>query len=210
MIAAPELAGPWSGPVVLIALAVAAALVASPLGFRAPGAVGPTGVARVAGRFAFYALALALSLPTLAAGAALLAPPPLGFWLAVLPPFLVALACLLVGLRSHDVDPLARGEAMLVAATVAAFAAGLSLPNGQGAPLVGTLALVFLGAGRIVRGSAHGARAVHLEGLVVVLLAIAAKLAASMLEPALKAGALLAAIAAATVAIVTFERRLQK
>jgi len=207
MLPTPEVAGPWTGAIILTGVALAAALVASPLGFRDPAAAKATAFARIVGRIAFYGLALALSLPWFAAAVRLLEPPPLGFWLAAGPPFLLAAVSVLVGLKRHDVDPLARGEAMLVAATTLAFAAGLSLPSGQGAALVATLALLFMGIGRLVRGSSHDDRALFLEGLVVVLLAVAARLAASGLEPTLRTGAIVAAIAAATVAVVAFERR---
>jgi hypothetical protein len=207
MIPPVEMTAPWSGAVVLTGASLAAALAAAPLGFRAPEAARATGAARVLGRWVFYALALALSLPWFAASVRLLEPPPPGFWLAAGPPFLVAAVCVLVGLRRHDVDTLARGEAMLIAATTLAFAAGLSLPSGQGAALVATLSLLVLGVGRIVRGSATHVRTVFVEGLVVVLLAVAARLASSMLEPALRLGAIVACVAAATVALVAFERR---
>jgi hypothetical protein len=208
MVTPVEVAGAQaSGAVVLTGVCLAAALVASPLAFRSPQAATATGVARVLGRVAFYALALALSLPWFVAGARFLAPPPLTFWAAAAPPFLVAAASVLVGLRRHDVDSLARGEAMLVAATALAFAAGLSLPGGQGATLVATLSQLFLGAGRIVRGSSAGDRASFLEGLVVVVLAVVARVATSSLEPTLRTGGAVACLAAATAAVVAFERR---
>jgi hypothetical protein len=196
-----------SGAVVLTGVCLAAALTAAPLAFRSPQAGMATGVARVVGRVAFYALALALSLPWFAAEARFVAPPPLAFWLAATPPFLVAAAGVLVGLRRHDVDSLARGEAMLIAATALAFAAGLSLPGGQGATIVATLSLLFLGAGRVVRGSSAHDRAAFLEGLVVVVLAVVAKVATSSFEPLLRNGLAAACVAAATVAVVAFERR---
>jgi hypothetical protein len=114
---------------------------------------------------------------------------------------------LLVGLRRHDVDSLARGEAMLIAATALAFAAGLSLPGGQGASLVASLSLLFLGVGRLMRGSSTADRASFIEGLFVLVLAALARVATSSLEPVLRTGLAVACVAAATVALVAFERR---
>jgi len=208
MVTPVEAGGTFSaGALLLTGVSLAAALAASPLALPAPQATTAIRVARTVGRYTFYLIALGLSLPVVASWARLLAPPPAAFWFAATPPFLVAATCLLVGLKRHDVDSLARGEAMLIAATALAFAAGLSLPGGQGASLVATLSLLFLGGGRLMRGSSAHDRASFIEGLLVLVLAALARVTTSSFEPALRTGVAVACLAAATVALVAFERR---
>jgi len=55
--------------------------------------------------------------------------------------------------------------------------AGLTLEGGRGAILVANLAVAFLGLGRIVRGRTSGDRAALLEGIAVVGLLTAARIA---------------------------------
>jgi hypothetical protein len=186
--------------------ALGAALASAPLVLRGD-AFAPTAAAlRGVGRAVFYAAAFALSFVPVASALLLRSTSNPGF-LAAVPPFLLALAALAVGLRRADVDAHARGEAMLLTATVLAFAAGLFLETGSGAAVVANLALAFLAAGRIVRGISWLARGPFWEGLLV-----AAVLAASrMLEVTLAGwpratGAFLVA-AGAVAAGTVFERR---
>lgn len=164
-----------AGATVLTGVSVAAALVAVPLAFRAPDAARLVAAARVTGRFSFYALALLLSFGVVAARLRFTEgfPPQL---VPALLPYLAAAAFLLAGLRDPEVDSLARGEAMLVAATAVAFLLGLSLETGRGAALVASLAIAFLAVGRIVRGISWRARASLVEGVAVGVLLVAARL----------------------------------
>ena len=95
--------------------------------------------------------------------------------LAALPPFLLAGGAVAAGLRRTDVDAHTRGEAMLLVATVVAFAAGLSLDTGNGTALVATMALAFLAVGRIVRGISFGARGAFVEGIALAALIVASR-----------------------------------
>lgn len=146
--------------------ALGAAFASAPLVLRGA-ALAPTATAvRGVGRGLFYLAAFALSFVPVAGALLLRSPGSAGFAAAV-PPFLLAVAALAAGLRRADVDAHARGEAMLLTATVIAFAAGLFLETGIGAAVVANLALAFLAAGRIVRGLSWLARAPFWEGLVV-------------------------------------------
>ena len=98
-----------------------------------------------------------------------------GVALGVLPLLAAATAALAVGLRRDDVDPLARGEAMLLGATVIAIGAGLSLEAGRGAVVVANLALAFLAIGRIVRGLSWLARGPFWEGMAVAGVVVASR-----------------------------------
>jgi len=173
---------PEAGATVLTGVAVAAALVAAPLAFRAPAAERLAAAARTTGRFSFYALALLLSFGAVAARLRFTAGYPPILLSAVLP-LLVAAAFLVAGLRRPEVDSLARGEAMLVAATAIAFLLGLSLETGKGAALVATLALAFLALGRLVRGVSWRSRGALVEGIVVGALLVLARIA-ELLGPA--------------------------
>ncbi len=153
--------------------ALGAAYAAAPLVLRA-GALAPAAAAlRGVGRVLFYAVAFALSFVPVAEALRLRSTSSPGFTAAI-PSLLVAFAAVAVGLRRRDVDAHARGEAMLLAATVVAFGAGLFLETGKGAAFVANLALAFLAAGRIVRGVSWLARGAFWEGL-----ALAAVLAGS-------------------------------
>jgi hypothetical protein len=173
---------PGAGATVITGVSVAAALVAAPLAFRAPAAARLAAAARITGRLSFYVLALLLSFSVVAARLRFVDgfPPQL---VPALVPFLAAAAFLLAGLRDPGVDSLARGEAMLVAATALAFLLGLSLETGRGAALVASLAIAFLALGRIVRGVSWRARASLAEGLVLGALLGAARLV-ELLGPA--------------------------
>ncbi len=155
-------------------LAIAAALAAVPL--AAPrGADRLAAAARVLGRLGFYAIAYAISFSDLARN--------LRFHGGMGPLFLVAtlpaaaLAALLLGrgLRREDVDPLARGEAMLIGAAVPGLLAGLSLRTGLGAAVLANMALVFLAFGRIVRGLSWLRRGPFWEGIALAALLVLAR-----------------------------------
>jgi hypothetical protein len=173
---------PGAGATVITGVSVAAALVATPLAFRTPAAAPLAAAARLTGRLTFYALALLLSFSAVAARLRFAdgLPPQL---VPALLPFLAAAAFLLAGLRNPEVDSLARGEALLVAATAIAFLLGLSLETGRGAALVASLAVAFLSLGRVVRGVSWKARGALAEGVAVGALLVAAKLA-ELLGPA--------------------------
>ncbi len=186
--------------------ALAAAYAASPLAARGEilGAVA-SGL-RFVGRALFYLAAYALSFAAVAEAVRMrpgTAGPAIS---AALPPFLFAAVSVAVGLRRDDVEAHARGEAMLLAATVLAFAAGLSLDTGNGAALVANMALAFLSVGRVVRGLSTLARAPFYEGLAVAAALVASR-AVEVLGPtwarALAAGLCAAGAVAAALA---FER----
>jgi hypothetical protein len=151
----------------LASLPVAAALVALPLGARGPLAAARAEAWRTAGRAGFYAGALALSFGEVARALRWQGPPGPLFLAVAVPAGLAAAALLAAGLRRPDVEPLARGEAMLAGATVIALFLGLGLESGGAAALVANLALAFLAAGRIVRGASAGRPASLAEGLAV-------------------------------------------
>ncbi|MGC3999969.1 MAG: hypothetical protein QM767_22025 [Anaeromyxobacter sp.] len=119
------------------------------------------------GRVAFYAAAYLLSFGGVARE----------FWrfdlaspellVALGPALLFTAAALAVGLRRKEVEPLARGEAMLMGGAALAFAIGLQLERGGGAVLVANLALAFLAAGRVMRGLTSLARGAFWEGIAV-------------------------------------------
>ncbi|HET7826968.1 MAG TPA: hypothetical protein VFK90_16655 [Anaeromyxobacter sp.] len=186
--------------------ALAAALASAPLVLRGEAFAPTANALRCVGRAVFYVSAFALSFVPVA-GALLLRSPTSPGLLAAAPPFLLALAALVAGLRRTDVDAHARGEAMLLTATVLAFAAGLFLDTGSGAAVVANLALAFLAAGRIVRGVSWLARGAFWEGLVVAAIVAMSR----MVEVTLPGwprftGAFLVA-AGAVAAGTVFERR---
>ena len=160
----------------LVPLTVGATLGALPLVAREPREERLFGAARVAGRVIFLAVALALSFASVARRAHVDAPGSPTLLLAVVPLALVAALLLGAGLRRANVDPLARGEAMLMVAALPALYAGLSLEDGRGAVTVANLAVAFLGLGRIVRGKASGRLPVLVEGVVIIALLTAARI----------------------------------
>lgn len=160
----------------LVPLTVGSTLGALPLVARDPREERFFGAARIAGRLLFLAVALALSFARVARAARIADPGSPSLLLAVVPLALVAGLLLAAGLRRANVDPLARGEAMLMVAALPAVYAGLSLEDGRGAVTVANLALAFLGLGRIVRGKASGRRAVLAEGIAIVALLTLARI----------------------------------
>ena len=193
--------------VLLPIAALAAAFTTAPLVVRgdqlAPAAHG----VRTLGRVLFYAAAYALSFVRIADVARFQRGIQSEGILAALPPLLVAAAAVAVGHRRTDVDAHARGEAMLLVATVVALAAGLALDTGNGTALVATMALAFLAVGRVVRGLAFLSRAHFVEGIVVAAVLVASR--AFDVFPsrwiALSVGA--AVVLAAIAAVIGFERR---
>lgn len=162
---------------VLVPLTVGATLAALPLVARDPRDEQITDPARAAGRILFLAFALALSFGKVAQSARVASPGSPTLLLAVVPLAAVAALLLVAGLRREKVDPLARGEAMLMVVALPAVYAGLSLEGGRGAVLVANLAVAFLGLGRIMRGRSSGQRAVLAEGIAVLAALVAARLA---------------------------------
>src|SRR6266540_3474118 len=152
--------------------------------------------ARVSGRLAFYAVAFSLSFAEGARSHRLeggMSPALLG---ATLPPAI--LAALL----------LARGEAMLIAFTIPAILAGLSLRDAFGAAIVANLSLAFLALGRMVRGLSSLARAPFWEGIAVATVLVVARFIEIETRLWLKGAAFIACGVAVTVAGLAFERRL--
>jgi hypothetical protein len=127
--------------------------------------------------------------------------------LGVLPLLAAVAAALAVGLRRDDVDPLARGEAMLLGATVLAMGAGLSLEAGRGAVVVANLALAFLAIGRIVRGLSWLARGPFWEGMAVAGVVVASRFLEIETRLWLKGAAFIACGVLVIAAGVAFERR---
>lgn len=162
---------------VLVPLTVGATLAALPLVARDPREERAAGVVRVAGRIVFLAVALLVSFAKVARAAQIVSPGSPTLLLAVVPLAVVAALLLVVGLRREHVDPLARGEAMLMVVALPAVYAGLSLENGHGAVLVANVAVAYLGLGRILRGRASGKRGVLGEGVAILAVLIAARLA---------------------------------
>ncbi|HEY6099245.1 MAG TPA: hypothetical protein VIW03_07430 [Anaeromyxobacter sp.] len=154
--------------------ALAAAFAAAPLVFRGEPLAPAAAAFRGVGRAVFYLSAYALSFVRVADALRFRSAPGPAL-LASIPPLLLAIGAVLAGLRRADVDAHARGEAMLLSATVLAFAAGLSLESGTGAAVVANLALAFLAAGRIVRGVSWLARGPFWEGLLVAAILAASR-----------------------------------
>lgn len=160
---------------VLVPLSVGAMLAALPLVARDPMEQQITGAARVIGRILFLVTALTVSFGSVARAAHVASPGSPTLLLSVSPIALIAALLLVAGLRREKVDPLARGEAMLMVASLPAIYAGLSLEDGRGAVIVANLALAFLGLGRIVRGRSSGSRAALGEGVAVVAALLVAR-----------------------------------
>jgi hypothetical protein len=105
------------------------------------------------------------------------------------------------------VDAHTRGEAMLLVATVVAFAAGLSLDTGNGTALVATMALAFLAVGRIVRGRTVLARGPFLAGGAVGALLLAVRAFDVFPSRWIAIGIAAAVLVSSAAAVVAFERR---
>jgi hypothetical protein len=193
--------------VLLPLVALAAAFAAAPLVARGA-AFAPSATAlRAVGRAVFYLSAWALSSVALADAVRFRGGPLSAGLLAAIPAFLLAAVGVLLGLRRTDVEAHARGEAMLLTATVVAFAAGLSLEGGSGTALVANMALLFLAVGRIVRGVSWLARAPFWEGLVVAAALVATRLFDLFGTAGLRAAGVVLVLAVALAAGLAFERR---
>lgn len=160
---------------VLVPLTVGATLAALPLVARDSREEQVTGAARVSGRILFLLVALALSFGKVARATHIASPGSPTLLLAVAPLAVIAALLLAIGLRREKVDPLTRGEAMLMVVAIPAVYAGLSLESGRGAVIVANLAVAFLGLGRIVRGRSSGSRASFGEGVVVIVALLVAR-----------------------------------
>ena len=192
--------------VLLPLAALAAAFASAPLVARGAALAPPAAGLRAVGRGVFYLSAWALSFVAVAEVVRLRGPTSPGL-LAAVPPFVLAIVGIALGLRRTDVEAHARGEAMLLAATVVAFAAGLSLEGGRGTALVANMGLLFLAVGRIVRGLSWLARAPFWEGLVVAAVLVGSRAAELAPAPWLRlALGILVAVAALAVGLA-FERR---
>ncbi|HEY6005938.1 MAG TPA: DUF2157 domain-containing protein, partial [Anaeromyxobacter sp.] len=186
--------------------ALGAAMAAAPLVLRSEALASAAAALRGVGRGVFYLVAFALSFLPVAEALRLRSAASPGF-LAALPPFLLALAAVVAGLRRREVDAHARGEAMLLTATVVAFAAGLFLESGTGAAVVANLSLAFLAAGRIVRGVSWMARGAFWEGLLVGAVLVASRIVDVPLTPWPRATGAFLVAAGAAAAGTLFERR---
>jgi hypothetical protein len=200
-----DLAG--NGHVVPLALAaIGAAFAAAPLAASGTRGARIAAPLQICGRVLFYLAALSLSFTDVADAVRLPRWPPAAL-AAVVPAVLVAAALVAAGLRRRDVDPLTRGEAMLLTATAIALAIGHALPTGTGTALVANLALAFVAVGRIVRGSSTRDRSSFYEGAGLVA-ALACARVLELRPPAWLAAVLVLAIGAALAAAAfRFERR---
>jgi len=193
--------------VLLPLTALAAAFAAAPLAVRGATLAPAAAALRLEGRILFYLAAYALSFVPFAEAARFRS----GFTgeglIAAVPPLLVAAAAVLTGLRRTDVDAHARGEAMLLVATVVAFAAGLSLDTGNGTALVATMALAFLAVGRIVRGLSWLARGPFIEGIAVASIVVATRAFDVFPSIWISVAIATACLATAAAALIGFERR---
>lgn len=187
--------------------ALGATLAAAALVVRDPARLPLGAAARLVGRLAFYGAAYLLSFHDVASHLRFEQGVTQEIALGVLPLLAAAAAALAVGLRRDDVDPLARGEAMLLGATVLAMAAGLSLEAGRGAVVVANLALAFLAIGRIVRGLSWLARGPFWEGMAVAGVVVATRFLEIETRLWLKGAAFIACGVVVIVAGVAFERR---
>jgi hypothetical protein len=206
-LAAALLASGTCDGVLLPLTALAAAFAATPLVVRGEALAPAAGALRVEGRILFYVAAYALSFVRFAEATRFRSGLASEGLLAALPPLAGAIAAVIAGLRRTDVDAHTRGEAMLLVATVVAFAAGLSLDTGNGTALVATMALAFLAVGRIVRGLSWLARGPFLEGIAVAAVLVASRAFDVFPSPWIAVGAAAACLAAAAAAVVAFERR---
>jgi hypothetical protein len=193
--------------VLLPLVALAAAFAATPLAVGGHDLARAAGALRVEGRILFYLAAYALSFVGFADATRFRSGLASEGLLAALPPLLGAVAVVGIGLRRTDVDPHARGEAMLLVATAVAFAVGLSLDTGSGTALVATMSLAFLAVGRIVRGLSWGARAPFLEGIAVATVLVASRAFDVFPSRWVSVGIAAACLAAGAGAVIGFERR---
>ena len=201
------LASGISDGVLLPMTALAAGFAAAPLAVRGAVLSSAAESVRAFGRFLFYGAAYALSFVPVADAARFRTGLASEGLLSALPPFLLGAAALLAGHRRADVDPHTRGEAMLLVATVVAFAAGLSLDTGNGTSLVATMALAFLAVGRIMRGLSTLSRKAFVEGVAIAALLVGSRgfdvFPSFWISVAIAAAVLLLAVGA----LIGFERR---
>ncbi len=193
--------------VLLPLTALAAAFAATPLVVQGDALVPAAGALRVEGRILFYLAAYALSFARVAEATRFRSGLASEGLLAAVPPVVGAAAAVVAGLRRADVDAHTRGEAMLLVATVVAFAAGLSLDTGDGTALVATMSLAFLAVGRIVRGLSWYARAPFLEGIAVASVLVASHAFDVFPSTWIAVGAATGCLAVAAAAVIAFERR---
>jgi hypothetical protein len=193
--------------VILPLTGLAAVFASMPLVVRG-GTMSPAASAvRTFGRFLFYASAYALSFVQLADAARFRTGIASEGLLAGVPPFLLGAAAVWSGWGRLDVDPHTRGEAMLLVATVLAFAAGLSLDTGAGTALVATMALAFLAVGRIVRGLSSLCRASFVEGVGIAAILVASRGFDVFPSRGLATGVAIGVVCGAIAAVIGFERR---
>jgi hypothetical protein len=193
--------------VLLPLTALAAAFVTTPLAVRGHALAPAARALRVEGRVLFYLAAYALSFVGVAEATRFRSGLASEGLVSALPPLIAAVAALAAGLRRTDVDAHARGEAMLLVATVVAFAAGLSLDTGAGTATVAAMSLAFLSVGRMVRGLSWHARKPFFEGVAVAVLLAASHAFGVFPSLWIAVAAAAACIAAAAVAVYAFERR---
>jgi hypothetical protein len=196
------------GDGVLLPLTGLAAVFASmPLVVRGDALNSAASAVRTLGRFLFYASAYTLSFVQIADAARFRTGVSSEGLLAAVPPFLLGVAAVWSGWGRADIDPHTRGEAMLLVATVLAFAAGLSLDTGAGTALVAAMALAFLAVGRIVRGLTSLCRASFIEGVGIAALLVASR-GFDVFPSRWLATVVAVAVACASVlAVIGFERR---
>ncbi len=206
-LAAALLVSGTSDGVLLPLTALAAAFAAAPLVVQGEALAPAAAALRLEGRILFYLAAYALSFVRFAEATRFRSGLASEGLLAAVPPLLGAAFAVVAGLRRPDMDAHTRGEAMLLVATVVAFAAGLSLDTGGGTALVATMALVFLAVGRIVRGLSWLARAPFLEGIVVAAVLVASHAFDVFPSTWIAVGAASFCLAAAAAAVIGFERR---
>jgi hypothetical protein len=193
--------------VLLPLTALAAAFAATPLVVRGDALAPAAGALRVEGRILFYVSAYALSFVRFAEATRFRSGLASEGLLAALPPLTVAAGAVAAGLRRTDVDAHTRGEAMLLVATVIAFAAGLSLDTGGGTAVVASMSLLFLAVGRIVRGLSWRSRSPYLEGVAVAAVLVASHAFDVFPSTWVATAVASACLGAAGVAVVRFERR---
>jgi hypothetical protein len=192
--------------VLLPITALAAAFAAAPLAVRGAALAPAAAALRVEVRVLFYGAAYALSFVRVANASRFQTGLASEGLLAALPPFLLAAGAVAAGLRRPDVDAHTRGEAMLLVATVVAFAAGLSLDTGGGTALVAAMGLAFLAVGRIVRGISWRARGAFIEGIVLAAVLVASHSFDVFPSPWIAAGAAAGCVALAAAAVAGFVR----
>jgi hypothetical protein len=197
-------------PSPLVPLALGAAFAALPLAARTEEEARMAGAARTGGRLAFLLFAWIVSFSDVASHLRLEAGGNRVLLLAFVPLALVAGLVLAVGLRREKVDSHARGEAMLMVASLPALYAGLSLESGRGAVIVANLAVAFLGLGRVVRGLSSLQRGPFWEGILALAVLVVSRFFEIEHLLWLKGAAFIACGVGITVAAMAFERRLKQ